>query len=186
MKESIIMASRVLSLLTLSAIGGLALQAFGTPAKADEDPGYRAPRYHYAPTRQPQRVRTITQTRTVWRTRAVCYDYAGQPFDCRYPAPVLQQPRIIGYTYSYQCGSCAAAVPIVPPVQYYAPYAEPCGACAPAYIPRPRYDYSACGACAQPALYVYGHGYHRYGHRHGNRHRHHRGSHLSVYGYAVQ
>ena len=172
------MASRVFSLLSLAAIGGLVLLAPTAPAMADEDPGYRAPRTRSAP--PPHRVRTVVNTRTVWRTRTVCYDYSGNPFDCRRPAPVAPAPQIIGYTYSYTCGGCAAPAP----VQYYAPpVAAPCGTCAPAaYLPPPvpRY-YSGCGGCAQPApqyVYVQSHGY--YGQRH---HRHHGHGH---YGYAAQ
>ena len=63
------MASRTFSLLSLTAAGAVVMLASGAPAKADEDPGYRAPRHRAAPA--PQRVRTVTTTRTVWRTRTV-------------------------------------------------------------------------------------------------------------------
>ena len=195
------MASRVFPLLSL-AVGGLVLLMPAAPAMADVDPSYRAPRVRTAPPPRvrtappprvrvaPPRVRTVINTRTVWRTRTVCYDYSGRPFDCRTPAPVAPQPQIIGYTYSYTCGGCAAPAPVAPPLHYYAPpVAAPCGSCAPAVLPAPRYYGSGCGDCAQPAPYVYAntHGRYGYGHRYrggyGHRYRGHPHRH---YGYAAQ
>jgi hypothetical protein len=193
-------------LLSLAAIGGLVLLMPAAPAMADEDPSYRAPRVRTAPPPRmrmapppqrfraapPQRVRTVINTRAVWRTRTVCYDYNGSPFDCRNPAPVAPQPQAIGYTHSYTCGGCAAPAPVAPPVQYYAPpiaapvqyyappVAAPCGSCAPAILPAPRY-HSGCGGCAQPApQYVYAPGHHGHGHYRQHGHPHGR------YGYAAQ
>jgi hypothetical protein len=192
MKESTTMASRVLSLPALTALGIVGLLVALTPAApaiADEDPGYRAPRVRTAP--PPQRVRTVTNTRTVWRTRTVCYDYNGQAFDCRTPAPAVQRYVLVGYTYGSSCSGCAApaAAPVIlqqPAPQYYAPPAAThCGGCGTAYLPPPPPPrYSGCGGCAPavaapPYMYVqgrHGHGYHR--HHHGHPHGH--------YGHAAQ
>ena len=169
------MASRAFSLLSLTASGIAALLVAltpATPAMADEDPYYRAPRVRAAPAPRmrvapaPQRViRPVVSTRTVWRPRNVCFDYSGNPVDCRTPV-------IIGYTYS--CGGCA---PVAPPVQYYAPpVAAPCAPCAPAAVlPPPRYYGTGCGDCAPAPHYVHGHG----------RYRHH-GHPIRAYGYAAQ
>lgn len=187
------MASRILPLSALTAIGFASLfvaLAPAAPAMADQDPYYRAPRVRTAP--PPQRVRTVTTTRTVWRTRTVCYDYNGQPFDCRTPAPAVQRYVLVGYTYGSSCGGCAAPAPVVlqqPAVQYYAPPAvAPCGNCGTAYLPPPPPPprYSSCGGCAPavaapPYIYVRAHGRHGHGHHH-----YHHGHPHGHYGYAAQ
>ena len=136
------MASRLLSLTAIGIASLLVTLTPVAPTFADEDPGYRGPRVRTAPA--PQRVRTITNTRTVWRTRTICYDYNGQPFDCRAQAPAVQQYVLVGYTYGSSCGGCASA-----PVAQY----------VPPLVPR----YSGCGGCAPAAGHLYGHGY-GYGH----------------------
>jgi hypothetical protein len=136
------MASRTISLLSLTTIGvASALVTFSpsTPALADEDPYYRAPPPRMTAPPPRRVVRHVPTTRTVWRPRAHCYDYSGNPVDCRTPV-------IIGYTYAHTCGGCVPAV-VAPPVQYYAP-ATSCGTCAPAVYP-----------------YVHTHQHHGYGHR---------------------
>jgi len=162
------MATRMslLRCLTAALVAGFALSLAPTaPVHADEDPGYRskrvrapAPRYRATPHPAPQ-VRTVVQVRTVERvrTRVVCYDYTGQPFDCRGPAPVAPQPapvvQVAPQPVYYTCGGCAAPQPVV-----YAPaVTATCGTCAP---PVQQYYYgTGCGGCVQPGGY-YGGGYH--------------------------
>jgi hypothetical protein len=169
-KESVSMASHMFKLRHLSA-ALLAVIATGfaapPPAIADEDPQVRRPRPPV------QRVRTVQTVRTVVRvrTRVVCYDYTGQPFDCRTPAPVAPQPV-------YQsCGGCAPAIvpapqyyapAVVQAPQYYAPAYTSCGGCAPAVAIAPPVQYYGCGGCAQPAVVPYSwsvrYGHYRYRH----------------------
>ncbi|MCC6889997.1 MAG: hypothetical protein IT536_15810 [Hyphomicrobiales bacterium] len=130
----------------VALVAGLAVSlAPATPASADE-PGFRTPRVRVAP---PPRVHA--PVRTVVRTRVICYDFVGLPFDCQAPTAVV---------YTHGCGGCAPA-----PVIYQ-------GGCCAAYLPvyAPRYFAAGCGGCAQPvaapyywavrhARYRYAHGY---------------------------
>ena len=161
------MATRIslLRYLTAALVAGFALAlAPSAPAVADEDPGARTKRYR---TVQP-RVRTVVRTRTVvrpvirtvvrtverpvvqvrtvervrTRTRVVCYDYTGRPFDCRTPAPVMPQPepqQVVMQPAHYGCAPCAPA-----PQPVYT-----CGNCAPA----PAYYGTGCGGCAPTGAY---------------------------------
>jgi hypothetical protein len=188
------MATRIslLRYLTAALVAGFALSlAPSAPAFADEDPGARTKRYR---TVQP-RVRTVVRTRTVvrpvvrtvvrtverpvvqvrtvervrTRTRVVCYDYTGRPFDCRTPAPVMPQPepqqvvQVASQPVHYTCGGCAPA-----PQPVY----TTCGNCAPA----PAYYGTGCGGCAPTGAYYSGHGgygvgYGGYGVQHGGYYR---------------
>lgn len=148
------MATRtsLLRCLTVALVAGFALSLLPA-AQADEDVGPRPTRVR-APVRvhttaPAPRVRTVVHVRTVervrTRTRVVCYDYTGQPFDCRTPAPVAEpapQPVIVQPAYS-GCGGCA-------------PVTTTCDPCAPA-VAVPQYYSAGCGSCSS------GYGYGGYG-----------------------
>ena len=131
------MATRLsLRYLAAALVAGLALSLAPTPpARADEDPGVRAPRVRMPP----PRVRTVVRPRTVVRT--------------------VERVRYVPVYYTSTWGGCAQPVAWQAP-RYYAPryYAAGCGGCgqsvAAPYYWAVRY--------ARYHGYGYGHGYRYY------------------------